>query len=785
MGVIISSLKRSIKRNRGFLFVNITGLSIGLAVSLVLLLFVATELSYDRHFANRDRIIQLNTVWIEDGQQSIWPINTRTAYTELPSMIPGIESAVQIYRMSDVELEKDKQKYQNINLFYADSTFFDIFQMEFLGGSPESALARPGESVITDRLAMRLFGTTDALGLTFSADRATYTVSAVVRELPKNTHFTFDMIVPMNSLRFLSDLSGLEFFTYYLIRSEVPVEGTCRQIINTYSGMLTEGFKDFNSTFDARTVLLKDVYLKSEAQFGLGDTGNLKSVFLLAGLALLVLLLAITNFVNLFVVQGDARSLEVGIRKSVGAGKKEIAIQFFAEATAIVFVSFLIGVGLADMLQEPFSKLIGKAIVPGMVYSPLFLAGIASLIIITIFFSAGYPAFYLSRFKPVEVLKKIRRSAKRRFTFSMAVFQAVITIALLSVIVVVNRQLHYLQSLPKGYDAENVMMLAGVNQSVASHYNTVREELQKIPVVESVSAAQHIVGGGASGQGIYLQGTNSQSIKSVDEYRVFPGLCELMRFEIVDGNFFTDDSPFNESSVVLNEAAAKMLGISGDAVGQKVIMFDNPMEVIAVVRNFYYDSPANVVNPIVLTSYSTYPSVLYIRFTGSVSRGDAMQEILPVFREYDPDFVLNPLWCDDIYKRKFEKEKTLSAVVSASTSLSLLIALLGLIAIHSYSASRRTKEIGVRKALGESTVSIMTRLSSEVLVLVLLAGVIALPVSLLVANEWLGSYANRVPLSWWPFVIPVALQLAFSLLATLVVTVRASSQNPVDALRYE
>ncbi len=259
--------------------------------------------------------------------------------------------------------------------------------------------------------------------------------------------------------------------------------------------MLKEGFKEFNSDFESTTENLTDIYLRSKADFSLGARGSVESVLILTGLALLILLLAITNFVNLFVAQGDARALEVGIRKATGGGKKEIAIQFFTEASAIVLVAFFIGIGLADIFLKPFSSLVNKVVEPSLIFSPVFVSGILLLILLTIFLSASYPAFYLSRFKPVEVFKKARKSSKRRFTTSITIFQSVITIVLISVILVVNKQLKYLNSIPKGYNTENVMIIFGINDKIASHYNALRQDLEKLSNVQIVSAAQHVVGG--------------------------------------------------------------------------------------------------------------------------------------------------------------------------------------------------------------------------------------------------------------------------------------------------
>ncbi|MCA1741463.1 MAG: hypothetical protein LC630_03125, partial [Bacteroidales bacterium] len=334
-----------------------------------------------------------------------------------------------------------------------------------------------------------------------------------------------------------------------------------------------------------------------------------------------------------------------------------------------------------------------KKVEPSLVFTPPFIAGMVLLLLLTIILSASHPAIYLSRFNPVEVLRKARRSTKRRFTTAIAIFQSVITIVLLTVLLLVNKQINYLQSLPKGYDPENVLAFR-TSKTLGSHYNTLREELKSVPQVQSSAASHHMIGGGWSGQGIYLVGEEDKGIKTINEYRIMPGLCEIMKFELVEGNYFSEESPFLRESVIINEAAARMLGISGSATGKKIVMFEKPLEIIGVVRDFYYDTPSKIVEPMILTSYATFPSMFYTRFNPTVSKTAAIAAILPVLKELDPDFTLSPMWSDETYDRKFNREKSIAGAVKASTVLSLIIALLGLFAIHSYSAARRTKEIG-------------------------------------------------------------------------------------------
>ena len=779
------SLAKSWKRNKGFLTINIVGLTIGLAVSVLLLLYVMNEWSYDRHFQKRDRIVQLNTVWTVEGRKEINPICTRKAYTELPQHVPGIEKAVQIYRGWNIEVVRKPEHFQNLNLLYSDKEFFDIFEMNFVYGSAANALIAPYSVVLTRPKAEMIFGKANPVGQTFKIDGEEFTVSGVVDPIPANTHLHFDVLASMKSIPFIEKQGSLEFFTYFLLEPNAQKEQVCQAIRKEYTAMLAKAFSDFGTDFDAITEPLVRIHLHSKASYGLGTQGSLQTVYLLVGLAWLILLLAITNFVNLFVVQGSSRSTEIGIRKTNGASSREISRHFFREAATVVIVSFVLGITTAFLLLPSFSELIHIHLEASLFIQPIFILGTIFLVVITIILSAGYPAFYLSRFNTIEVLKKaIPNSSKKSFTNSIVVFQSVITIVLIAVLLIVNRQSNFLKSIPAGFNPKNVMVISQNNNQITKQYEALKQNLQKIPGVEMVSASQHMVGGGTSGQGIYRFGSDSKTYKSINEYRVLPGLCELMQFKLLAGNFFREADPGNKKYVVLNEEAVKMLGLQ-NPIGEKVVMFEDPMEVIGVVKDFYYNTPAQKIQPIALTCYRDYPQLIYIRFNETINKAKAAQLVLPVFKQFDPDFLLNTSWSDEIYDAKFNGEKTLSKIIFTSTMLSLLVALLGLFAIHSFSISRRIKEVGIRKVAGSSTWEVVILLSGNVFTRIALAAGIALPVAWLIGQRWLEGYSNRIQIGLLLLLIPLVIHTMVALLATFTISYRAATRNPVEALRYE
>jgi putative ABC transport system permease protein len=771
----------SYKRTRFFLWVNIIGLAIGLAASILLVLFVVNEWTYDKHLANHERIVRLLTVSEQDGNFHYAPINLRSACTELPAQTPGIEAASQIYRLGGIELVAAQERFQNVMGLLADPEFFRIFQMKFIEGTPETALASRNSAVITRPYAEIVFGSSQAaMNQTVSIRDMEYVISGVVEPLPKNTHFNFDFLAPIASIPMLSEAMGLEFHTYYLIREGVSVEAAREAIEKEYAVLAKPwGERVGSRKTSGLTEMLDDVYLKSKAEWGLDKTGSMNFIHLLTALSLFILLLAVTNFINLFVTQGQTRMNEIGIRKTNGAHIKDIVRQFFSEVSVIVLIAFVGGFFIAVACAPSFGELINRNIDLIQLANPLFIAAILLLFLLTVVFSAGYPAFYLSRFSPLEILGKRLKLSRRKLTAGIVIFQSVLSIILLSVVLLLYKQTVYLEKLPLGYNPVQVMSVIA-NNAIGESYMAVRQELLKHPEIKNVSGSHHIFGGGWSGQ-VIAPWEDREKRMAINEYRLLTGMPELMELELVEGRFWSESDPDSISTLILNEAAARMLG--GSPVG-KTFLYWEQAEVIGVVRDFYYDNPVLSVAPIVL-SRVTYPSIINIRFDDRVEMIRAQKMAEDIFRQFDPDFVLNPIWNEQIYSGKFKEIKTVTRIVLIASITSLLIAMLGLLAIHLFSTMRRIKEIGIRRIHGAETASIFLLLSLNVLKWIGWAAVIAVPVAVYVVSEILSHYANHLPVDWMLFFLPVIMQCAVALITTAGVNGSVLLQNPVKVLKME
>ncbi|WP_029905003.1 ABC transporter permease [Prevotella sp. 10(H)] len=772
---------RLYKRTRSFLWVNITGLAIGLATAIMLILFITNELSYDGHLVNKDRIVNLITIYESNGAQQKTGITLRKAYKELPSKVPGIEAAVQIYGIETAEAIYQSEHFQNIKLAYMDPEFFTVFPMKFIEGTPQEALKDMQSIVLTRKKAEMIFGSTaNAIGKPMKVGYVDGIVAAVVEEIPMNTHFSIDAAgrIP----QFMEEYyGGLEFITYYLIDPNVSKTEVSAAIEKEYTALLEPWAANFSAKAYGVTQNATDIYMYSKAENRFWKRGSMTFIWLLSGLTLFILILAITNFINLFMAQGETRMNEIGIRKTNGAFIKDIVQQFFKEVSTIVLIAFVLGYIIAVICTPYFGDLIRKDIDLAQLLNPVFILCIIGLFLITVVLSAFYPAFYLSKFSPLEILGKRIKFSKRRLNTIVVIFQSLVTICLISFILVISKQTSYLQNIASGYNPEGVMSMP-VTENIGKSFLSVKNELLSHPEVKMVSGAHHIIGGGCSGQTIGLLDDKEKKF-SIREYRVMPELSELMEFKLKEGEFYRESTPDSVKQVVLNEAAIKMMGFTYPVVG-KMVDYRGTAEIIGVVEDFYYDSPANTIEPIILTRVG-WLGLLYIKFDESLSRRDAEELTLTTLRKFDPEFYLNPTWSSDIYNAKFDVIKTQAKVISIASFLSILIAMLGLVAMHLYTTMRRTKEIGIRRVNGASSANIFKILSRDIIIWICIAGIIAIPIVYYYATDWLNNYTNHANLDWTIFVLPLVVQCIIAIAVTSGVSWRALSQNPVEALRTD
>jgi putative ABC transport system permease protein len=766
-----------------------TGLSFGLAAAILLTVFIQYELSFDKHFKNSERIYRLNSIWTDKGESLVLPVNLRAALTEIPSLVAGVEKAIQVYQGGRPEVQYADNRFKDLRLLYSDPRFFELFDLKLLHGNLENALTGINEVVITEKIARRIFGTVEVIGESMEMEKQAYLVTAVIENIPANTHFYFDLLMPMKAEPKLERMGGLEFFTYFLLEEASDHKSVLETIRDQNSRLLTERFANYkSSTFSSSTEPLERLHLYTAAIRDLTPSGKMKTILTMLAIAIIVMLLALSNFVNLCILNGAKRSREIGIRKVNGAERKILIRQFYLETLVIVSISFVAGVVISLILVPDFGRIMQRDSFVSVLNSPTLYLILLAVYLATILISGFYPALMLSRSAVIPLIQGTVNPAgdKKMLLKVVSVFQISITIILLATLIGINAQTRYLKHLSPGYNPENIVLIHNLNEQLIDSYPALRDRLLNIPGVEQVAASGHFIGLGYSGQGIRKYGDSPNQSKTISEYRILPGLCNLYEFNLINGRFFNPARISDRSGVILNEAAVQMLGGTPETiVGESVTMREDPMEVIGVIEDFHYESAAQAIQPLMFTAYSDRIRNIPVRIATKADMAETLALINRTMKSFDQDYIMIHQSASDIYEKYYRAEERLRNILGAGSILSIIIVIMGIYALVSHNIISRTKEIGIRKVMGGSTSEMMVMIYMSTLQWTVIASVISLPLCWIYLNNWLKDYVVRIPLYWWIFVSSIMLVFLFETLITLVQTWKAARRNPVDALRYE
>jgi len=773
---------RMLRKNPLLIFVGLPGLALGLAAVLLLMVYLRHELSFDQHFETKDRVLRLYMKMTEQNQTQVYGICTREAYTEIPSKIPEVEAATQIYRGWEVNVKSGENLFPSLNLMYADPEFFKVFGINLLEKNEGVALTGKNKLVLTSSAAQKIFNRTDCVGEVVSLSEREFIVSGVMEDLPETTHFKFDLLASMETVN-PEKFGGLEFFTYFLIRKKADVGDAGKQIAALNDEMMKPWGEDYDLQTESGTELLRSLHLHSIVDFDLSSKANFTQILSVAGIATFILLIALVNYINLYLLHGEKRIAEIASRKSLGAGRREMARLFYTETGLIGLVAFLLALLLVRIAQPYFSGLMQSPVNVSDLYNPSGLLLIVGFLAFLILVSGAYPSFYLSRINLVSGLKGKSDQVNRKQSFSRAtvLVQFSVTIFLISSMVIIHSQVNYLENLPLGFSPQRVVGIDGLNPKAQEKFESIQHDLSQLPFIENIGFSWHHMGGGSSGQGIRKFGDPGNYL-AVNEYRVQAGFCETMKLQLIDGRLFRREG--DRQAVVLNEAAAKLLGL-GRPVGSLLEMHGEQLEVIGLVKDFCYEArPGELIAPMVLSGAGDRAQVLYMRIYGDFNP-ERQRQVASVLNKYDPDFIFRHFLLTNTFLSKFDNEQRMVKMVSAGTFLAIVISFIGLMALSVMNVSRRTKEIGIRKVAGSSVAGVMTALLRQTVILVVISCLIASAAGYLVMQRWLSHYMERIHLHPGYFLLSGLVALVIALLAVSWQSWKAATRNPVEALRYE
>jgi putative ABC transport system permease protein len=795
---------RSLLKKRVFAAINIGGLAIGLSAVLVIGAYLREELSYDEFNVNKNEIYRITEEYRDDAKQVHSALNHGPVAELISHQLSGLKSCVRILPYPAYVTADKVEKHREKNIVFADSTFFDVFSFHALSGNLSSALSAPFSVVLTESMAMKYFGSVEVVGreLHYEDERAmfTYHVAAVIRDVPQNSHFTFDFVFNMTSLRTVMPWFNSWHYPpmYIYIHAEKGLDiDLLRQNIQRITDQHSpEQIKAEKRKYYVQR--LSDIHFYSFLANEWQGNTNVLYIRIFSGVAIFLLVIACVNFMNLSTAQSTQRAREVGVRKVMGAFPLQLVRQFLGEAFLISLISILIALGIAELLlMTVFRQLMDKDL------SLLFLLNgynilwlLALLVFITVL--AGlYPAFYLSRHKPVLALKgrTERIGSMPGLRRVLVVFQFFISALLLIGTMVVLEQSHLLRNKNLGFEEDALVTIKLVDRYAASNYNQLKNSfLQKSGVV-GVALSSEIPGGeNFYGLEVNPEGfpKNAMSMNSLGMDEDF---ASTFNITLITGRSFSVDIPSDGTqAVLLNESAVKFLGWTPEsAIGKsfELTVYTSEREhrkgqVVGVTRDFHYQSLHNRIEPLVMyiNKHPYYSDFLTIR-TSNIDLLAVTGIVRAAWKEFHPEKPAEFFFLNDSLQKQYQAESRISSIFSAFAILSVAISCLGLFGLSAFSAQRRTKEIGIRKVLGANVSQIVSMLSREYLGLILLANAIAWPVAYFASAQWLETFPYRVDVGVGILFGTLLFALIVALLTVSIQSIKAALVNPVKTLRSE
>ncbi len=777
---------RNFKNTQLYSAITIFGLTVGMTAAILLFTYVQHELSYDRFHEKSARIYRINSILTRETVRIV-PICIGIKDSTLQKQVPEIEELLQIFvdnSFDDIEITRDNERFKKFNLIYSDPNIHKVFTLKYLRGNPDEALVNPNSVVITRSLSERIFGSIDIIGKTILKKKSKdpFTVTGVIEDYPSTSHLKIDAIIPLKSISYIYN-EGCELNTYVLFRNKINMEEGINKTVISYSKLLSQRMTDRGFKSGCFLQKLTDIHLKSGFQAKGGFDTEYKKIFIYLSLALIVLLIAIINFINLLTAQYEGKSKETGIQKAMGGSRKQIIAAFLVKSFIFSFISLIFAIFLVDMLIPKLGQILNRDLISTYHNNFVLYIGLPLLAVIVGLISGIYPALFISGFSPDNLIKgDLPGTRSSKFTQVLVVMQFSIMIFLIISLIVMKRQIIYMKNADLGFNADDVIAITDLNDIKGESYPAIKDALKSIPDIKSVGASLQLLGSVPSGQYIDVIGNGPKKEYPTKEYRVFPGFFETLGFRFIAGRSFDENIPADKSAVVLNETAVKTFGLT-DPLNSEISLFDK-MHVIGIVKDFHFTSLEEIIEPMMFTYYNNRIQNIMLKISGN-DNYNVVQKVEKVIKEFDPEYVLNYTVLKDFFRNRYGSREQMETLSTFATIFSLLLAMLGLYALTAIMVQKRAKEIALRKINGATRMQVVRLLITKYLLQIILAFVIAAPVGWYIMEGWLQNFAYKTELSWWIFVLTGIIALSIALLTVTWQSWRAATKNPVEALRFE
>ncbi|HWB26134.1 MAG TPA: ABC transporter permease [Chitinophagaceae bacterium] len=775
---------RNLLKNKGFSALNISGLAIGMASALIILLWVQSEIVYDNIYPDQDRLMVAWNKDTWDKNVECWSTTPKVLGPNIKKDFPEIEKETRVnWGNSPLFSVGDKRLTEYGTC--VDNDFLTMFGFPFIQGNASTAFKDPYNIVVTDKLAEKLFGTKDAVGKIVKLDnKDNYTVSAVMKEFPKNSRF--------NKYEFLLSWS------YMVRQNNNDSSWGNNSTVNYIKLKQNVNLAAFNKKIDDYTIKhetagtthlflypLGRMHLHGEFKNAVESGGGITTVRVFTAIAILILLIACINFMNLSTARSEKRAKEVGIRKVAGALKQSLVTQFLAESVMIAFIAGLLAVGIVEASLPAFNNLTQKSLSLDFsnAYAWIFLIG---FILLTGILAGSYPAFFLSSFNPVTVLKGMFKKAHAPVTPRkiLVVGQFWVAITLIICTIIIEQQIKYAQGRENGYNRNNLVYVY-LQGDIEKNYQPIKNDLLGQGVATAISkTSSPITQSWSNTWGFEWKGKPVGDKTIINDFCSDGNLVKTVGMKLVEGrDIDVSKYPGDSTAAVLNEACVKAMGFK-HPIGE-IIKNGEDYHVVGVVKDFIMESPYDPIRPIVIRGPKGWFSVIHIKLNNTHSTQQNLAAMEKIFKKYNPEYPFDYHFTDKEYEEKFANEQLTATLAALFGGLTILIACLGLFGLATYMAENRIKEIGVRKVLGASVAQITSLLSKDFLTLVIISVICAVPVAWYAMHEWLKDFNYRTPIQWWVFVLAGLTSVVIAVLTVSYQAIKAAVANPVKSLRTE
>jgi putative ABC transport system permease protein len=777
---------RNFKRFKSVFFINLIGLSTGLACTLLIYLWVNDELSIDKFHKNDDRIFHAMEHRVKaDG---IWtsPTTSGPLAEAMIQDLPEVEYACPSTRPQDATLSVGDNTIKARGRF-SDKTFFRIFSYDIIRGKEEVVLADKNSIVISEDLAIRLFNSVDnAIGKVIDYyHKAPFVVSGVFRNIPAHSSTQFDFVIPFESLTDnrpgILSWGNTGTITYVLLKKDVNVTEFNKKIADFIK------VKTNNETTH-RTLFLKkysDIYLYGKYENGVLMGGRITYIKLFSIIAIFMIVIACINFMNLSTAKASRRIKEVGIKKAVGAGRITLIFQYIGESVLMSFLSLAFALLIVDLSLNQFNEITGKQLT--LNFNPTLVLTSLGICLVTGVLAGSYPALYLSGFSPASVLKgKLHSSIGELWARKgLVVFQFAISIILIVSVLIVYKQIAFVQSANLGYEKENILYFYREGKvSEYQHLETLLSEIKNIPGIKNASSISHDMTGHNSGtSGIMWEGRDPEDRTEFENVTVNHDMMETLGIQMAAGRMFSRNFSADTAKIIINEAGIKFMGLK-DPIGTTVRLWGKDMQIIGIAKDFHFESLHENVKPLFFRLAPNDTYIIMVKLEAGKQQ-QAISELTTLYPKLNPGFSFDYQFLDTQYQSQYVAEQRVARLSRYFAGLAILISCLGLFGLAAFTAERRLKEIGIRKILGATELKIVLLLSGDFTKVVLFAIVVALPVSYVLTSHWLNTFAYKIPIEWWYFIGAGALSMIIAWLTVGTQSIKAARVNPTKCLKDE